>query len=737
MPESLIESPQHNQPGITPRELIFKYLHYLPWLVISVIIMLSLAYIKLRYSTPVYSVSGKLLVARNTGRGGADKFDDIFQMQGASNNLNNEMEIIRSRLMAARVVKSLGLQFQYYNKGKIRTTTMHPADMPFEFQILSLKDSSAGAGMLVTLINESQFHLNEQPVSYNLNQVLNLPAGDFRLAKKTVKNNAFSSNQFIIGWQPLESVSAGLSESIKVDKTADFADVLVLSYQTDNTKLGLDIVNSFMDEYQKFGLEDKKQQADNTLAFIKDQLDTVRLELGGVEGNLLGTKQKYKIFSPAQQSSMVFSELSETNKQLTDRGVKVKVVDILSNYINDKTNPYRIVPSTMGIDEPTLIQQISEFNKIQLDRETSLKTTPASNPLVKNYEVAIEKLRTDMLQNLQHVRQAYIVTIGELEKKYSEATNQISSIPAKEKVLLDATRQQTILQELYSFLLQKKLETAIASSSNISNIKLLEPAMSSGGPISPNRRGLYIIALIAGLGIPAGIIFLREFLNDKVKGKQDVERLTATPVLGEIGHADESSALVVTKGNRHFIAEQFRIIRSNLQYILPKIDKPVIIVTSSFSGEGKSFISTNLGAVLAVSGKRTVILEFDIRKPKILQGLGLNERLGITNYIVGHVLVKDIIYPVPNVDNLYVIPCGPVPPNPAEILLDEKVTLLFKELGEQFDTIIIDTAPVGLVSDAITLGQHANACVYIVRHNYTFKKQVQLIDDIYVQKKLP
>ncbi|MEP7277997.1 MAG: CpsD/CapB family tyrosine-protein kinase, partial [Bacteroidota bacterium] len=234
------------------------------------------------------------------------------------------------------------------------------------------------------------------------------------------------------------------------------------------------------------------------------------------------------------------------------------------------------------------------------------------------------------------------------------------------------------------------------------------------------------------------IIFLIEYFNDKVKSKNDISRITATPILGEIGHAEESNTLIVTGNNRSYIAEQFRIVRSNLQYILPKNENPVILVTSSFSGEGKSFISTNLGAVLALSGKRTVILEMDIRKPKILKGLGMNERRGVTNYLVSNnIQANDIVYPVTETENLFVIPCGPVPPNPAEILLDDKLGTLFVELKKQFDAIIIDSAPIGLVSDAITLGKQANACVYIVRHNYTRKKQVQLIDDLYTHKKLP
>jgi capsular exopolysaccharide synthesis family protein len=240
-----------------------------------------------------------------------------------------------------------------------------------------------------------------------------------------------------------------------------------------------------------------------------------------------------------------------------------------------------------------------------------------------------------------------------------------------------------------------------------------------------------------GFTIPIAIIILIEYLNDKIKSKTDIEKITSVPVLGEIGHAEESGVLIVTKNNRHFIAEQFRIIRSNLKYILPKIDNPVIMITSSFSGEGKSFISTNLGSVLALSGKKTVILEFDIRKPKIMEGLGLQERKGITNYIVGNISLSEIIYPVYSQENLFVIPCGPVPPNPSEMLLDEKVVELFQELKRNFESIIIDTAPVGLVSDALTLSQFADACMYVVRHNYTFKKQLYLIDELYINKKLP
>jgi capsular exopolysaccharide synthesis family protein len=347
------------------------------------------------------------------------------------------------------------------------------------------------------------------------------------------------------------------------------------------------------------------------------------------------------------------------------------------------------------------------------------------------------KLKEDILTNLRNIRHTYTVAINDLSVKNNEADVAIKSMPGKERQLLDIKRQQQIFQELYSYLLQKQLETSISSASTISNIRVIEPALYTNYPIKPNRRSAYLLAIALGVLIPVGIIFLLEYLNDKVKTRMDVERATDAPIIGEVGHSEEPGALVVMKNNRKFIAEQFRMIRTNFQYVLMNVEKPVVLVTSTFSGEGKSFISTNLGAVLAVSGKRTVILEFDIRKPKILKGLGLHEKKGITNFIVGNIPVDEIIYPVPEADNLFVIPCGPVPPNPAEMLLSEKLTKLFDELKKRFDTVIIDTAPAGLVSDAMSLGKFADATMYIIRYNYTFKKQIQLIQDIHSNKKLP
>ena len=699
--------------------------------------MLMAAYIKLRYSTPIYNVSGKLLVTTQSPySNSSEKFDDIFMMQRAD-KINDEIEIIKSRSIAARVVRSLGLQMQVYNKGKIRSTVVHPRDVPFNFEILNLSDSSNGFSLLVKLLPDKQFQLNEQSKKYFFNEIVKLNVVTFKITSNSRDWGVFASNEFLVSWRPAEKLAAGLSGGINVARVNDITNILNISYRTENIRLGMDIIDQYMQEYQAASLEDKRQIAARTLEFIDEQLDTVFQELGGVERQLQNFRETNKVINPESQSQLLFDELSETSKQLASHEISIKITEYLTNYLSDERNKFKIITSSLGIDEPALLQQVTEFNRLQLERETSLRTTAPNNPRILNLETAIDKLRVDMLETLKNVKQTHQLAVNALERKNRNADKFINSIPAQEKRLLEVTRQQNILQELYSYLLQKKLETAIASASTISSIKVVEPAMASGTPVSPNRKGMYVIAIFIGLAIPAGIIFLIEYLNDKVKTKSDIEQLTAAPILGEIGHAEEAGALVVTQNNRKFLAEQFRIIRSNLQYILPKVEKPVMLVTSSFSGEGKSFISTNLGSVLALSGKPTVILELDIRKPKIMKGLGLHERKGITNYIVGNISIQDIIHQVPQVENLYVIPCGPVPPNPAEMLLSDKVQELFAELRQRFDAIIVDTAPVGLVSDAITLGQHADATVYIVRHNYTLKKQVQLIDDLYRNRKLP
>jgi capsular exopolysaccharide synthesis family protein len=654
-------------------------------------------------------------------------------------NINDEMQVIRSRNLGLRVVRSLGLELQYYNLGSVRVTLVKSSESPFTLKILGLRDSASGFRMPVKYLNEREFKLGDDPKPLPFGQPFETSEGRFLMERNRTGMDigAFVKSDFIVEYVNASSRTDQMVANIFAVPSGESNNIMQLTYESENPKVGAEILNQWMREYQLAGLEEKRLAAENTLAFINQQLESANDELGSVEKNIMGIRQRNKVFSPELQSEQILSAISETEKEITKLGVQQKIVDNLISYVGDTRNPYRQVGTILGIEEPTLAAQVIEFNNLQVQRETILKTTTRSNPMVVSMETAIEKLRTDILQNLRNVRQGISLTARSFSNRNQEITREVYMMPAKEREILDVSRRQKILEQLYSFLLEKKLETSILSASTISNAKIIEYARPAGLLVSPNSKVTYIIALLLGLGIPILILFLIEYLNDRVRGRFDVTRVTQVPIIGEVSHSEEPKTLVVSRTSRRFISEQFRIIRTNIKYVIPSEDKMVFLVTSSTSGEGKSFVSTNLGAVMALSGKRTVILEFDIRKPKIMSGLGLPRSDGLTNYLIGNARLEDLPVPVPEVENLFVIPCGPIPPNPSELILDGRMNDLFAGLKDAFDVVVIDTAPVGLVGDAMVLGKYADATLYVVRHNYTFKKQLVMVEEIYKNKRLP
>jgi len=725
--------------SLEPRELVYKYIHYLPWVVVSAVLFLLLGYVKVRYTTQIYSVQSSMLFKndQNSASLGKDeKFAELFMEQGAT-NLSNEVQTLRSRPVLQRVVRALHLQYQYYNKGSVRSSLMYPKSL-FTLNMLKIADSSNGVGYKVTVLNKDEFLLNDSKTLYRFGQVIEFGGNRFSLVRNMdFDAHSLSSVIFEVGWQPLENVANGLLGGLKIVQGNDQSTILTLSFESENTDLGIDVLNTLMAVYDTLAVEDKQRIANNTLRFIDDRLLDLTDTLNRVQGGLSNFMVQNQIFDMETQAKGYFDKISDDVKQRSEMEVRTGVVNFLLAYISDKKNVHELVPTNLGIEEPALTQLVSEYNRLQLALENNLRTTPPGNPLITGMDATLTKIRQDIYQALLNVKQAYTIAENNLAKRSGELQHHVTSLPGKSMQLLNKERQQKILEELYSLLLQKRLEISLSSASTISNSRVLEPAVGSKSPISPDKKKIYMLYLMIGLLVPVGFIGIREILQDKVNGRQDVEKNTNAPILGEIGHSEDEQPLVVTRNSRRIVSEQFRIARTNLQYMVARKEKPVIMVTSSFSGEGKSFISTNIGAVMALSGKKTVILEFDIRKPKIVSGLDLKRKMGITNYIIGKAGFNELLIKVEGVDNLYVIPCGPIPPNPAELLLDKKLDELMKEVMANFEVVIMDTAPVGLVSDATNLGRFADCTLYIVRQGHTFRKQLGLIEELYIDKKLP
>jgi len=719
------------------RDLFYKYVRFLPFFLLSTAFALFIAFVYLRYATPIYSVGGTLLI-KSEQQGSSsrnDKMADIFGNK--SSNIQSEIEVLKSRPLMERVVRKLDLQFSYFVKGKIKTVNIYKQG-PFLIDAFELTDSFSSFSLKIKFLNDHEFRINDDNNIFTFGQVFKNAKGVFRLTR-----NPFGgvSKDYSVTRQPTSSVAGAFAGSLQIAPKTAGTGILSISMQTPNAQMGADIINSLMEEYGDFSIEQKKQSSDQILEFIDARLVDYGHKLDSVQKIQQDYEQKYNLIDVEAQSGNYFSNLSEADKATYEQSLKINAVDMVDDYLSDKKYEFGkvTVPSSLTLDDPTLEGLIATYNTTELERQQLLDANvPADNPSVIEANGQIEKLRVSIRENLKNIKSSLNTVIARLRQRSSENEAQLKAMPARVRELAEIKQEAEAMRALFRFLQEQKETTAISRASTISNSAVVDRASATSIPIKPNRRSIQILAILLGLGLPAMVIFIGEILNDKVTTRFDVEKITTAPILGEIGHSYSEKVLIVNKTTRSMVAEQFRIIRSNLQYILSsKTEKSVLLVTSSFSGEGKSYVSTNMGAVLALAGKKTVILEFDIRKPKVLTGLGMTKGPGITNYLVGKAKLEEIIRPVPENENLFIIGCGPVPPNPAELLLGQLVEDMFTWLRENFDVILIDTAPVGMVSDAMTLSKFADTTLYLVRQGHTFKKQVVLIDEFYQANKLP
>jgi tyrosine-protein kinase Etk/Wzc len=722
---------------VSLKDFVMRYLRYLPWILLSVSIALVLAYTYLRYTVPLYNAHATLMIKTSAPQGRDQELDNMF-FSDSRNNVGTEIEVLRSLNLAKRVAASLGLQKRNYVEGNVKTALSYPKS-PLELDIIRKNDTTTPIAFRIYVHNETEFSFDgpENP-KYNFGQNFENGAGVFKIIKNDSLFNNLQYKEHTLTWEPLQSTAYFVLGGLQVAPISDGSNILQLSYISAQPELGKDILDQLMIEYQKLNVEDKRLTTSNTINFINERLNLITRELGDVEKDLQDYKRRNKITNLVAQSQVVVGSLTDLEKQITNQEVRKQILDYLRDYLSNDNNQHQAVPTSLGISEPSLLQQINQYNDIQTKRETALKSTTANNILVTDLQAQAEKIRRDIIETLKNLKVTYEIELNSLKRKSLEYNSSISSVPIREKELLEITRQQGIKQTLYLFLLQKREESAISIAATIANSKVVDQAIPGYTPVKPQPTNVKIIAIFLGLVVPVGLIYLLELLNDKVRSRADINRVTKAPIFGEIGHADIKGTLLVHKNNRDVVTEQFRMIRTNIKYLVNNnVQTPVVMVTSTFSGEGKSFISINTGAVVALAGKKTVVLEFDIRKPKISKGLNLSSSQGLTNYLVSDIPVESLPVPVPDVDNLYVIPCGPIPPNPAEMLLNEKLPELFRFVRSNFEVVIVDTAPAGLVSDAFTLSQYADSTLYIVRMGYTLKKQIHFIDELYSKSKLP
>jgi capsular exopolysaccharide synthesis family protein len=745
-PKTIPLQPVKQEEDVRLLKVIGQLLNYWWLFLISIIVALTCGAIYMRYSTPKYKILAKILVKdekKGSSMSGMQVFSDLGLL-GGQNSVDNEVELLKSRTLMENTVKILQLNVRFFEEGKIKQSEVSFQQLPFVLTLYNFNQDSLKPTTLLSFneINSRQFRLtyNEKEKLFYYGDTINVPFGklQFNSFKKENIKNINRSSQINIFINRVDETVEDFQRKFNVAVTNKTVSTIDLTLVDVVPRRGELLLNTLLRNYNQMNIDDKNRVADSTITFIDNRLIYVTKELGDVEKNIQQFRQRNQLTDLSEQGKILLENSSDYFKELSKTEVQISIVHSLENYLTSGQNISRTIPAGLVIQDPTFASMIEKYNTLQLEKNRQLETTTESNPVVQRLNVQILNLKDDIIANLATIKRSMEITRAQLKNRTNSFESKISQVPSKERAFLEISRQQAIKQELYLYLLKKREETAVSKASNIENARIIDSAQSERFPFSPKRTTIFIWALLLGLVIPAFILSAQSLLSNKLETKKDITSVTAVPIVGEIGRSPESNNLIVKEKPRHPVSEQFRLLRTNLEYMLPAhVGSRVIMLTSSMSGEGKSFLSLNLAAMMSLGEKKVVLLEFDLRKPKLSKYINFENNYGLSSFLINKSSdINTLIKRVPGIENLYLFGSGPIPPNPAELINSDRTVELFSQLKANFDYIIIDVPPVGLVTDALLLSTYADISLFVVRYNYTFKNQLELVDELYQSKKL-
>ena len=535
-------------------------------------------------------------------------------------------------------------------------------------------------------------------------------------------------------------VARDYCNSLSIAPTSKTTSVAVISLKNSSLQRGQDFINQLLEMYNRNTNNDKNEIAQKTAEFIDERIGIISKELGSTEANLESFKRDAGITDLTSEAQIALAGNAEYEKKSVENRTQISLVNDLRKYL--RGNEYEVLPSNVGLQDAALIGAIERYNEMLVERKRLLRTSTENNPTIVNLDTSIRAMKANVQATLEGTLQGLMITKESLDREASRYSRRISNAPGQERAYVSIARQQEIKAGLYLMLLQKREENAIALAATANNAKIIDEAIADDIPVSPKRSMIYLIALVLGVGIPVGIIYLVELTKFKIEGRADVEKLTSVPVVGDIPLTDEKNdkngSIAVFENKNNLMSETFRNIRTNLQFMLDN-DQKVILVTSTVSGEGKSFVSSNLAISLSLLGKKVVIVGLDIRKPGLNKVFQLsNKERGITQYLSNpETDLMELVQPSDVNKNLFILPGGTVPPNPTELLARNGLDRAIETLKKNFDYVILDTAPIGMVTDTLLIGRVADLSVYVCRADYTHKAEYTLINELSFEKKLP
>ena len=717
--------------GLDPRAVFALIVKNWYWFVIVTITTLFCARLYVNHTMPVFQTSATILI-NETENGPMMDNSQLLQglgLPGGMQNLENQIMILRSRDLIEKTLQALPFEIEYYIKTFRNRLPMYPeAPINIVFdRVISLPNdvefSVKYQGNNMFLISSLSDNFSFQKTA-SFGDVISLPGGNFSVECNNEAWFSIDGNEeiYFIIYSPIRLLRS-FSNRFSVERLSRDGSILRISMVGTNRIQDADFLNRHIEGFQAISLDKKNTEAQRRIQFIDDQLVGISDSLLTTENRLQQFRSSHKVMDLSAQGQSIIGQVTLLENERARLSLEANYYDYLADYLSKDISDVPIVPITMGITDPGLTRLVEELAELQ--GQISTKGAGELNPLQRNLEQRIRTTKAALKETLNGLRRANSLARSENQDQINKANAQASALPMTERQLLGIERKFQLNNELYTFLLETRAELEMQKASNRADSEVIDPADERFSVlISPDRTKIYFVGLLAGVGMPLLIILLNILFSKKVKD-EDIRKMTDFPVVGNLSHSSDRTNLVVLNNPNSAVAEAYRLLRSRMQFFTKDAAAPVILVTSSIPGEGKTFTAINLASVYSLLGKKTILVGFDLRKPKIYEDFKLSNEKGVSTWLIGKDRLQDIIQ-VTTFENLSVITAGPVPPNPSELTALGKTKELLSVLKEKYECIVIDSSPIGVVSDTFYLASLADATLLVIRPGHSLRDMLEL-----------
>ena len=725
-------------------ELLGKALERWYLFALALLAALVIAYFYLQTSPRLYESAAFLLI-KDEKKSGEVIEEAIFSdlgLSGNRGNLENEILTLKSSPLMREVVLELNLQYEYLLKGQFRNFPLYNESPVNILNWVPVDTNEVFEGVIIERNNSGGYVLETEEKTYKgeFGTVLKMPEGDLTLSRGISQDQG---QEIIIKAWPIDAIVFHFLSNLNVEPEGVESSIIKLNLVDESPFRAKDVLEKLISTYNVASIDEKNRVFKNSIDLINDRINVINRELSSAEANVESFQSRFNAMDLSSLGSELMNEASDYDRKISDSEVQLEILNSVEGFLDANKNNFEFVPTNSALNNLTLSNQLTKFNDLLQERGRLRNDLGPAHPDLILVEKQIQNLRRTIIQNVKAIKSDIQIVRGSDQSKKNNIEGRIRSLPRRERVLIQLERDKGVKENLYLYLLQKREESAVSLAVTVAKGKVIEPPKPNVTPISPRKKFIWAIASFIGLVIPSGLLYLLIILDTKVRTENDIRRLTSVPVGGIIARNRDKKTdrIVIKEGANTAVSETFRLLRANLAYISPGKEIQKILVTSSMSGEGKSFIALNLAMTQALSNKKTIILELDLRKPKQSEYIKIKDIKsvkGIVNYLVNSELTaEDIICKSGLHENLDIITCGPKPPNPGELILSNRLRKLVTELEQSYDFIIIDAPPVGLVSDPLQLSDLVESTIYVVRAGHTRNNQLEIIQDIADKKKLP